>query len=597
MTATADAPPDPAAEAGADRPPERRDRLLSSLTALPAALLLLGVFVVPLGLILTLSFEWPDWSLGSYAEILDDEFYIAILIRTLWISFVVTLICAILGYPVAYMMLTAGPRLRGLVILCVILPMWTSLLVRTYAWIAILGREGLVNETLGFLGLIAEPMDLLYNRLSVYVGMTHVMLPFMILPLYAVIQRIDMRLVAAATSLGASRTAAFLLVFLPLSLPGILAGGLLVFILSLGFFVTPAILGGLRETTFVMLIERQVNQLFNWELAAAMSIVLLLATMALVWLYNRALAERAGGFPLVGVLIARGAQARAALVRRVRGTGLAARRRSGRVERPFPVAQVAGTLVLAFLMAPLFVVVPLAFSSAPFLQFPPPGFSLRWFETYFTRPDWIGPTLTSFQVGGMTMLLSTVVGTLAAVGIVQGRFPGRRIIGALLLAPLIVPTIVLAVSLYYLFAQYGIIGTRGALVLAHSVLAVPYVFVVVSAALQRLDPSLGQAASVMGANPVRVFRHVTLPLIAPAVAVAALFAFLASFDELVIALFLSGTRAATLPKRMWDAIREEIDPTTAAVATLLILLSIAVLAVVELIRRRSDGDVPGGMMR
>ena len=143
-------------------------------------------------------------------------------------------------------------------------------------------------------------MTLLYTRFAVYIGMTHVMLPFMILPLYAVLRRIDFRLVAAATSLGASRTAAFFLVFFPLSLPGVLAGSILVFILSIGFFVTPALLGGLSETTFVMLIERQVSQFFNWPLAAAMSVVLVIATLALVMVYNRVLADSSSGAALGG---------------------------------------------------------------------------------------------------------------------------------------------------------------------------------------------------------------------------------------------------------------------------------------------------------
>lgn len=578
----------------------RREGLGSFIVSLPAVLLLIGVVVVPLTLIIALSLGWPDWTLAHFHRIGVDPVLLPILMRSLWIAFVVTVLCALLGYPVAYLMVRVGPRARGIIMLMIILPMWTSLLVRTYAWMAILGRRGVVNETLQWLGLIDAPIALLYTRASVYIGMVHVMLPFMILPLYAVMRRIDFRLVAAATSLGASRMTAFFLVFLPLSLPGVLAGSILVFILSIGFFVTPAILGGLSETTFVMLIERQVNQFFNWPLAAAMSVVLVAATLALVIVYNRALAERSGGFAVVGRLIVWASRAGTVLGR---GTGQRAAEgrsatASGRQRKPrFTNAApaVAGGMVLAFILAPIFVVIPLAFSSAPFLTFPPPGFSLRWFETYFSRADWINPTLVSFQIGAMTMLMATVIGTLAAVGIVQGQFRGRRVVTALILAPLMMPTIVLAVSLYYLFARYGIVGTRLALVLAHTAIALPFVFVVVSAALQRLDPALGQAASVLGAGRLQVLRRITLPLAAPAIGVAALFAFLASFDELVVALFLAGTRTTTLPKRMWDSIREEIDPTTAAVATLLIGLSILVLILVELLRRRSGG--PEDMLR
>jgi len=591
------------AEAGADhaargRAAGRRARMGASLASLPAVLLLLGVVVVPLALVVVLSLGWPDWTLAHFRRIGVDPVLLPILMRTLWIAFVVTVLCAVLGYPVAYLMVRVSPGVRAIIMLMVILPMWTSLLVRTYAWMAILGRRGVVNSTLQTLGLTDAPMTLLYTRFAVYVGMTHVMLPFMILPLYAVLRRIDFRLVAAATSLGASRTAAFFLVFFPLSLPGVLAGSILVFILSIGFFVTPAILGGLSETTFVMLIERQVNQFFNWPLAAAMSVVLVLATLALVLVYNRVLADSSGGIALVGRMIVWASQAGSALGRLLGRRDVAARVSDARHRRPrleLGVPAVAGGLVLAFILAPIFVVIPLAFSSAPFLTFPPPGYSLRWFETYFSRADWINPTLVSFQIGALTMVFATVMGTLAAIGVVQGRFAGRRIVTALILAPLMLPTIVLAVSLYYLFARYGIVGTRLALVLAHTAIALPFVFVVVSAALQRLDPALAQAAAVMGAGQFDVLRRITLPLTAPAIGVAALFAFLASFDELIVALFLAGTRTTTLPKRMWDSIREEIDPTTAAVATLLIGLSILVLVLVEVLRRRSGG--PEDMLR
>jgi len=591
------------AKAGADHAARgkaagRRARMGASLASLPAVMLLLGVVVAPLALVVVLSLGWPDWTLAHFRRIGVDPVLLPILMRTLWIAFVVTVLCAVLGYPVAYLMVRVSPGMRAIIMLMVILPMWTSLLVRTYAWMAILGRSGVVNSTLQTLGLTDAPMTLLYTRFAVYIGMTHVMLPFMILPLYAVLRRIDFRLVAAATSLGASRTAGFFLVFFPLSLPGVLAGSILVFILSIGFFVTPALLGGLSETTFVMLIERQVSQFFNWPLAAAMSVVLVIATLALVMVYNRVLADSSGGAALVGRLIVWVSRASSTLGRLLGRDEGAARVSGGRHHRPrleLGVPAVGGAMVLVFILAPIFVVIPLAFSSAPFLTFPPPGYSLRWFETYFSRADWINPTIVSFHIGALTMFFATVMGTLAAIGVVQGRFAGHRIVTGLILAPMMLPTIVLAVSLYYLFARYGIVGTRMALVLAHTAIALPFVFIVVSAALQRLDPALAQAAAVMGAGQIDVMRQITLPLTAPAIGVAALFAFLASFDELIVALFLAGTRTTTLPKRMWDSIREEIDPTTAAVATLLIGLSLLVLVLVEVLRRRSGG--PEDMLR
>lgn len=623
-------------------------RSLNPLLLAPALLLLLAVFIAPLVQILGLSFGEDTWSLDHYRALLADEILLAILMRTLWLSVTVSVLCLLLGYPVAYLMLRSSETIRRVIALLVILPLWTSLLVRTYAWIVVLGRKGLVNESLMALGLTDAPMTLLYNRTSVYIGMVHVMLPFMVLPLYAVMRRIDLRLVSAACSLGASRSAAFFFVFLPLSLPGVLAGSLLVFILAIGFFVTPALLGGLSDTTFVMLIERQVNRLFNWPLAAAMSVTLLVATLALVALYNRLLAGQAGESRLAGSVLAWLLRSWAAATRPLSrmlkksfttlsttrsentgsgplplfnglqstkhaGTSRYQDRRSAGAGRPWSrrslplrglprpsFVAVTAWAVLFFMVAPITIVFPLAFSDAPFLQFPPPAYSTRWFENYFSRPDWVRPTITSFEVAAVTMVFATAIGTLAAISVVRGSFRGKKAILALLLAPLIVPIIVLAVALYYQFARYGIIGTRTGLVLAHTVLAIPYVVIVVSAALERIDTSLEQAAWTLGAGRITAFWKVSFPLIRPAVIVAALFAFLASFDELVVAIFISGTRATTLPKRMWDGIREEIDPTTAAVAVLLIVLSMVLLFAAEMLRRRgrrAGVEVTGGLMR
>jgi len=237
---------------------------------------------------------------------------------------------------------------------------------------------------------------------------------------------------------------------------------------------------------------------------------------------------------------------------------------------------------------PLTIIFPLSFSDAIFLQFPPPDYSFRWYEKYFSRADWTGPTITSFQVAAITMVVATLIGTLASIAIVRSEFPGKRIVLGLLLSPIIVPTIILAIALYYLFARYGLIGSKLGLVLAHTVLAVPYVIVVVSAGLERIDFSLEQAAWTLGAGKIKAFVKVTLPLMRPAVLTGALFSFLASFDEVVIAIFISGTSAITLPKKMWDGIREEIEPTIAAVAALLIALSLVLVFIAEVLRRRSQ---------
>ena len=245
-------------------------------------------------------------------------------------------------------------------------------------------------------------------------------------------------------------------------------------------------------------------------------------------------------------------------------------------------------LVLAFLALPILIVVALSFSSASYLTFPPPAFGIRWYRAYLASSEWLASTWLSLAVAACVVVLATALGTLAALGLARLPRAMRVAVGALILSPLIVPGIVVAIGIYYVFARYRLVGTPAGLVLAHTCLAVPFVVTSVSASLAGLDRRLEQAALSLGATPWGTFRQVTLPLIRPGVLVGALFAFISSFDELVVALFLSGSGAVTLPRRMWDDLRFQIDPTIAAVSTLTIVLTVALMASAHLLRRRTE---------
>lgn len=245
-------------------------------------------------------------------------------------------------------------------------------------------------------------------------------------------------------------------------------------------------------------------------------------------------------------------------------------------------------LVLFYLIMPILVIVPLSFSSASYLSFPPPGFSLRWYRNFFLRADWLSSAWLSLWVGLAVTVLATTLGAPAAVALVRGRFVGKGLINAFILSPLIVPGIIIAIGVYFFYARVGLVGNPVALVLAHTCLAVPFVVINVSATLYGFDETLEYAAMSLGASPWGAFRQVTLPLIRPGVLAGALFAFVTSFDELIVALFVSGTTAVTLPRRMWEGIRFEIDPTIAAVSTMLVVLAGLLLSTAELLRRRSE---------
>ena len=255
--------------------------------------------------------------------------------------------------------------------------------------------------------------------------------------------------------------------------------------------------------------------------------------------------------------------------------------------RRIALPPIAG-LVLFYLILPILVVVPLSFSSASYLSFPPPGFSLQWYRNFFTRADWLSSAWLSLWVGLAVTVLATTLGTPAAVALVRGRFVGKGLVNAFILSPLIVPGIIVAIGIYFFYARLGIVGSPIALVLAHTCLAVPFVVINVSATLYGFDEALEYAAMSLGASRWGAFRQVTLPLIGPGVVAGALFAFVTSFDELIVALFVSGTTAVTLPRRMWEGIRFEIDPTIAAVSTILVAFTGAVLLSAELLRRRSE---------
>lgn len=256
---------------------------------LPAVAWLTALFLLPIARLFYLSLVGlgSDLTLTHYAKLVTEPVYFKILLNTFEISLAVTVLALLLGYPVAFLMATARASVAALMLACIMLPLWTSLLVRTYAWMVLLGRRGVVNDLLTGLGVLDEPMRLLYNRTGVTIGMVHVLLPFMILPLYSVMKGIDVELLKAAQNLGANLRQAFFRVYLPLSLPGIAAGCLLVFVMAIGFFVTPALLGGRGDMMISMLIENQVRELLNWEFASALAVTLLAVTAVILVIYQR----------------------------------------------------------------------------------------------------------------------------------------------------------------------------------------------------------------------------------------------------------------------------------------------------------------------
>jgi ABC-type spermidine/putrescine transport system permease subunit I len=264
----------------------RRSGILALLLPLIAYL---GVFYAyPIAAMMFRSVGEPYWTLEHFAKLFREGIYLHVLWMTVEVAAVVTLAALLLGYPVAYLLARLDRAKSNLLLILVLVPFWTSILVRTYAWMVLLGRQGVVNQLLLAIGAIDQPLRLLNTTSAVYIAMVHVLLPFMILPLYGVMRGLDGDLLRAAQGLGAAPFAVFRQVWLPLSLPGVFAGCLLVFILALGFFITPALVGGPRDLMIAVLIQQQVD-LFDWPFASALAVVLLAAALIVFAVFERSL--------------------------------------------------------------------------------------------------------------------------------------------------------------------------------------------------------------------------------------------------------------------------------------------------------------------
>ena len=260
-------------------------------------------------------------------------------------------------------------------------------------------------------------------------------------------------------------------------------------------------------------------------------------------------------------------------------------------------------LIFFFLVAPIIVMIPLSFNAQPYFTFTremltlnPEGFSLRWYQDLFSSDSWMRSIRNSFVIGIAATLIATTLGTLAALGLSRSEMPAKGFIMGLLISPMIVPLIISAAGMFFFYSSVGLANTFPGVILAHAALGTPFVVITVTATLVGFDNSLTKAAASMGAGPARTFFKVQMPLILPGVISGGLFAFITSFDEIVIVLFLAGVEQRTIPREMWSGIREQISPTILAVATILVLISIMLLATLELLRRRTErlrGMSPG----
>lgn len=538
--------------------------LLAMLPALPVMAWVLAFIVVPMVIMAVFSF-WryhnfdlePVWNLDNYRAVFQQPVYARVMGRTLEIAVFVTVGCVALAYPFAYFLARKAQRWRGVLIVLVMIPFWTSFLIRTYAWMSILAANGVVNSVLRGLGLIDAPVQLLYTMGAVMMAGIYLYLPFAVLSIYTSLEKLGSSLEEAAMDLGAGPWTTFRRVTFPLTLAGIQAAVIFVFVPTLGLFVTPALLGGANATMIGNLQVTIFKNSLDFGLGSAVSFVVLAIALVTVALLGRSVdLERvyAGGVGQLG-----------------RRSSAAPGRRRGGVLGAYAV------LIYLFLFLPVALLVLFSFSSSAGGVFPPPGYSLRWYGEALDDPWLMASVQNSLTIAVLAAVISVVLAAPGAYAIVRYRFPGRGLLRQALIVPLIVPSIMLGFGLLLLFNALGIELSMVTVLVGHVSYVLPYAFFVIAAQQYGFDRSLEEAAMDLGADRLTTFRYVTLPLMVPGLVAAGLFAFTLSLDEFIITFLLTAT-TQTLPLYVWGMLRTIVSPTVNAVATMILVASFAFIA-------------------
>jgi putative spermidine/putrescine transport system permease protein len=568
----------------------RRVSLSAIWLVVPGILFLAAFLLYPSFQLLIVSLQDPRsgaWTLSAFNKVFAGGVYTRTLSSTFIVALQTTLWCIFAGYPLAYWLARLSPRRQRVAALFVLLPFWTSALVKNFAWLVFLGRNGVINDLLTGMGF--APAELLFQRSTVVFSMVHTMLPLAVVVMLPIMNQIERKLTQAADTLGASAAQQFWRIYLPLSMPGVAAAGLLVFISALGFFITPTLLGGARDTMLSQLIIVQINQLQNWQMGAAIAVMLVLAALVTCFIYDRTF-----GLSTLSGASSERRQSHGVMRRLGLGIGCLMGDLCDALGRGYArvfgannagwMLSAYGWLIIAVLVVPILAFIPMAFTGSNFLTFPPESFSFKWFGQYVQSPLWIGATIRSFGIGIATALITLLLATMAAFGLARSRSRLGGLAFLLFMTPMIVPPIVISVSLFYLFAHLSLVATNLGIIIGHSVIALPMAFVVLLATFKHYDWRLDQAAATLGAAPWRVFIKITLPLIKGGMFAGLVTAFLQSFEELTVAMFIGGGLKTTLPKQMWDDILLQVTPTLAAASVVVLLIVCVLFSLMEYFR-------------
>lgn len=592
--------------------PKKRKSLNSQLPKYllisPSTIILLIAFFFPILSLFTLSvyhgipgsglIDYSNPSLSNFVEFFDP-FNMKVFFRTLKIALEATIVALFVGYPIAVSMTKGSNAKRSLILGLILTPLITNVVARTLGLMIIFGNSGPVNSFIQALGF--EKVGFLGEELGIVLGLVQVYTPYMVLSIKAVLENINFNIQEAARDLGCSRIQAFFKVVFPLSMPGVVAGCLFVYLLSFSSYITPKLMGKGTIMTMSMLVYQQGMSLLNWPFAAAVAIVLLVTSLILVTLYNKMTSriermnDRTGNYRNVNynnawhrfvtkisnffydifASIGRTVDKNDFLLNIKKGLDVVVDKVGGILIKAWAV------LGIIFIVCPLPIVIISSFTSANMVVFPPKGFSTKWYTSLLDKTEYIKSFLVSVRLSAIAVACAVIFGTMVALALTRYKFRFSNALRTFFLSPLMVPGVIFGLAAVRFAASIGWNASFQALLCAHIVIATTYVIRTVLSSLIGFDMSIEEAARDLGANPWTTFWKVTFPIIRPAIIVAGLFSFITSMDETTVSVFLIGGRFITLPVRVFSQLEFGLEPTITAISSLLVIFALIILFVID----------------
>lgn len=574
----------------------------------PSTIILLFAFFIPIIYLFALCvyhgvpgsglIDYSNPNLDNFIRFMDP-YNMKVLLRTLRIALVATVVSLVIGYPIALSMTKGSNRKKSIMLALLLTPLVTNVVARTLGLMIIFGNSGPVNKVIEILGF--EGIKFLGEEFGIVLGLVQVYTPYMVLSIKAVLENTNFNLQEAARDLGCSKWQAFRKVVLPLSMPGVVAGSLFVFLLSFSSYITPKLMGKGTIMTMSMYVYQQGMSLMDWPFAAAVAIVLLVVSLLLVTLYNKMTSriermnDRTGLYRNTNysgswhLFVARIKDffydIYANIMRRLERNEATARTLRG-LSTGF---QVAGTIVVKacvvlgviFIICPLPIVIISSFTDASLVYFPPKGFSLKWYVGLLEKTEYLRSFLVSLRLAFGAVAIALITGTMVAVALTRFRFRFTNFLRTFFLSPLMIPGVIFGLAAVRFASLIGWNASFKALLAAHIVICSTYVIRTVLSSLIGFDTSIEEAARDLGATSWQTFWKVTFPIIRPSIIVSGLFSFITSLDETTVSVFLVGGQTVTLPVRIFSQLEYGLEPTITCISSLLVIFALIILLVID----------------